>query len=97
MKAKVKIDSNLRIRNVFEPPVEVELLDDEATLLDVLQKITELCPSMQFVEQGEMGDDLRHLYLNGESHFTFSDGLRRKIKEGDTVLVEAYMDPLAGG
>jgi hypothetical protein len=44
-----------------------------------------------------MGDDLRHLYLNGESHFSFPEGLKRKINEGDTVLVEVYMDPLAGG
>jgi hypothetical protein len=52
---------------------------------------------LKFIERGEMGDDLRHLYLNGESHFSFPEGLNRTIREGDTVLVEAYMDPLAGG
>ncbi len=54
-------------------------------------------PHLKFIAKGEMGDDLRHVYLNGESHFTFSEGLSRKLSEGDTVLVEAYMDPLAGG
>ena len=54
-------------------------------------------PYLKFIERGEMGDDLRHLYLNGESHFSFPEGLKKKIHEGDTVLVEAYMDPLAGG
>ena len=44
-----------------------------------------------------MGDDLHHLYLNGENHFSFSEGLKKKVNEGDTVRVEAYMDPLAGG
>ena len=97
MKARVKIDSNFRIKNVFEPPVEVELLDNENTLRDVLKKISDMCPEMQFMEKGGMGDDLRYLYLNGESHFTFSDGLRKKIEEGDTIFVEAYMEPLAGG
>ena len=97
MKAKVIIDSNLCIKNAFEPPVEVELLDEENTLRDVLTKISDMCPEMRFVEKGKMGDDLRYLYLNGKSHFSFSEGLRKKIEEGDTIFVEAYMEPLAGG
>ena len=97
MKVKVKVDSNLRIRNVFEPPLEIELGNSENTLKDVLGKLSEKYPYLRFIEKGEMGDDLRHLYLNGESHFSFPEGLKRKIIEGDTVHVEAYMDPLAGG
>jgi len=31
MKIRVKVDSNLRIKNVFEPPLELELRDDENT------------------------------------------------------------------
>ena len=97
MKIRVKVDSNLRIKNVFEPPLELELRDGENTLKDVLGKLAEKYPYLRFIEQGEMGDDLRHLYLNGESHFSFSEGLKREVNEGDTVRVEAYMDPLAGG
>lgn len=97
MKITVKIDSNLRIKNVFEPPLQMDLPDGENTLKDVLQKLSGMYPFLKFIERGEMGDDLRHLYLNGESHFLFSEGLKKKIKEGDTVLVEVYMDPLAGG
>lgn len=97
MKIKVKVDSNLRIKNVFEPPLEMELGDGEVTLKDVLQRLKVLYPYLKFVDKGEMGDDLRHLYLNGESHFSFPEGLKKKITEGDNVLVEAYMDPLAGG
>ena len=52
---------------------------------------------MKFIEDGEMGEDLRYVYLNGESHFSFSEGLKKKINEGDTILVKAYMEPLAGG
>ena len=97
MKIKVKVDSNLKIKNVFEPPLELELKDDENTLKDVLGKLAEKYPYLRFIEKGEMGDDLRHLYLNGQSHFSFSEGLKKELIEGDTVLVEAYMDPLAGG
>ncbi len=97
MKIKVKVDSNLRIKNVFEPPLQMDLKDGENTLKDVLQKLSAMYPYLKFIERGEMGDDLRHLYLNGESHFSFPEGLKKKIKEGDTVLVEVYMDPLAGG
>lgn len=97
MKIKVKVDSNLRIKNVFEPPLEVDLQDGEDTLSDVLQKLSDRCPYLRFVEEGEMGDDLRHVYINGKSHFQLSEGLKKKLKDGDTVRVEAYMEPLAGG
>ena len=97
MKIKVKVDSNLRIENIFEPPLEMELEVGENALKDVLQKLSDMYPPLKFIERGEMGDDLRHIYLNGESHFSFSEGLTKKISEGDTILIEAYMDPLAGG
>jgi len=97
MKIRVKVDSNLRIKNVFEPPLELEMKEDENTLKDVLGKLSEQYPYLRFLEKGEMGDDLHHLYLNGENHFSFPEGLNRKISEGDTVRVDAYMDPLAGG
>ena len=97
MKVRVKVNSNLRIKNVFEPPLNLELQMDQNTLKDVLQKLSAMYPPLKFIEKGEMGDDLRHLFLNGESHFSFPEGLKRKVSEGDTVLVEAYMEPLAGG
>ena len=97
MKVKVEVDSNLQIKNVFEPPLEIELDDGKNTLKDLLNKLSDMYPYLNFINQGEMGDDLRHLFLNGENHFSFPEGLQRKINEGDTVLVEAYLDPLAGG
>jgi hypothetical protein len=97
MKIKVKVDSNLQIKNVFEPPLNLDLSEGENTLQDVLERLAGMYPHLKFLERGEMGDDLRHLYLNGESHFSFPEGMKKTIREGDTVLVEAYMDPLAGG
>ena len=97
MKIKVKVDSNLRIKNVFEPPLEMDLLNGEDTLKDVLQKLSGRYPYLRFIERGEMGDDLRHLLPQWRESFFFSRRVEKKIREGDTVLVEAYMDPLAGG
>jgi len=97
MKIKVKVTSNLRIKNTFEPPFEMELEVGENNLKDILQKLSDMYSPLKFIERGEMGDDLRHVYVNEESHFSFSEGLNRKINEGDTIMVEAYMDPLAGG
>ncbi len=97
MKVKVKIELNLPIKNLFETPLEIELSEDRNTLSDVLQKLSQRFPYLNFVDKGEMGDDLREVYLNGESHFSFSEGLQKRIVDGDTVRVEAYMDPLAGG
>ena len=96
MKINVKVNSNLRIENTFEPPLEMGLKVGENSLKDVLQKLSDMCPPLKFIERGEMGDDLRYLYLNGESHFSFSEGLKKKIDDGDTILVEAYMEPLDG-
>ena len=97
MGIKVKVESNLRIKHVFEPPIEIELKDGESTIKDVLQILSMKYPYLRFIEEGEMGEDLRHVYVNGKSHFLFSEGLTKRLKEGDAILVEAYMDPLAGG
>jgi molybdopterin converting factor small subunit len=97
MGRKVRVESNLRIANVFEPPFEMEFRENENTLQDILERLSTMFPHLKFMERGGMGDDLRDLLLNGESHLTFDEGLRREINEGDTVVVEAYMDPLAGG
>ena len=97
MKVRVKVDSNLRIQNVFEPPLDLELEGEQNTLGDVLRKLSIMYPQLNFMEEGEMGDDIRHVFLNGENHFSFSEGLNRSLSEGDTVLLEAYMEPLAGG
>lgn len=52
MKIKVKVDSNLRIKNVFEPPLQMDLKDGENTLKDVLQKLSAMYPYLKFIERG---------------------------------------------
>jgi len=94
---KVKIDSNVRKKSALEPPMEIELKGCENTLEDVLEKLSDMYPDLKLIENGEMGDDLGQLFLNGEGHFSFSEGLKKKISEGDTVQAEVYIDVLAGG
>jgi len=97
MARKVKIESNLKIRNLFEPPFILNLDETDDDLLAVLKKLSTLYPFLRFTENSEMGDDIRHVYINGISHFDLPEGLRKKILDGDTIFVETYMDPLAGG
>jgi len=93
----VKIESNLKIKNLFEPPFTINLDGSNDDLLGVLKKLSTLYPFLRFTENNEMGDDIRHVYINGISHFDLPEGLRKKVQDGDTVFVETYMDPLAGG
>ena len=42
MKIRVKINSNLRIENRFEPPIEMELDVGQNSLEDLLQKLSDM-------------------------------------------------------
>lgn len=97
MAKTVKVDSNLKIKNLFEPPFTFNLSENEDTLIGVLKKLSTMYPFLKFTENGEMGDDIRHVYINNVSHFDLKEGLKKKLNDGDTVFVETYMDPLAGG
>lgn len=97
MMVNVKVESNLKVKNLFEPPFSLKLNEGENSLLGLLKKLATMYPYLRFTERGEMGDDLRHIYINGVSHFNLTEGLMKKIDDGDTVFVETYMDPLAGG
>ena len=93
---KITIESNLWIQNTFEPPMELELGPETGELRDVLQKLSGIYPTLRLIDHGEMGEDLHYLYLNGESHFSFSEGLRKKINTGDTIMLETYLEPIDG-
>ncbi len=97
MKVNVKVESNIKIKNLFEPPFMLQLNDGEDNIMGLLKKLSHMYPYLRFIERGEMGDDLRHIYINGISHFNLPEGLMKRIDDGDTVFVETFMDPLAGG
>ena len=97
MKISVTINSNIRIKGTLGPPIEIELEGSENTLEDALKKLSAMYPDLRLIENGERGDDLGLLSLNGEDYFSFPEGLKKKINDGDAVLVEVYIDVIAGG
>ena len=74
MKIKVKVDSNLQIKNVFEPPLEMDLRNGENTLQDLLQKLSAKYPYLKFLERGEMGMTCATFTLTGRAIFHFPKG-----------------------
>lgn len=94
---KVIVDSNFVIKNVFEPPVELPFKGITFTLRDLLEKVDDMCASIQLLKDGELGDDVRNIFLNGKDHFSLPKRLGTPLKEGDRVNVEIYMEPLGGG
>ncbi len=94
---KVTLDSNLSIKNVFEPPTELQFNGDIVTLKDLLEKVNELCRGVELLKEGALGDDVRNILLNGKDYFFIPEGLNTALKEGDSVNIEIYMEPLGGG
>ncbi len=97
MKVTVKLTSNLISSGGVAIPAQIELEKDGSTVLDLLQKLNERFPHLKLINNGEMGEDLRYVYVNGVDHFSLKEGLKTKLKESDEVHVEIFMEPLAGG
>jgi len=94
---KVIVDSNIIIKNAFEPPVELHLKDQCATLKDVLKAIDQRCAVIQLLKDGELGEDVRNIFLNGTDYFSLPERLGTIMNEDDKVEIEIYMEPLGGG
>jgi hypothetical protein len=97
MKVNVKIDSNMRKTNALEPPLEIMLGEGKNTLEGVLEKLSFMYADLVLIENGKTSHNLGQLFLNGESYLTFPEGLKRNVNEGDTVLVDIYIDLVSGG
>jgi hypothetical protein len=95
---KIIVDSNLYIPKVFEPPIELNFEGGTITLKDVLERLANICMSVQFLKNnGELGFDVDELLLNRKNYFSLEQGLLTSLQEGDRVRVEIYMEPLGGG
>lgn len=78
-------------------PTEIELENGRDTILDLLKRLNELFPHLKLTSNSDMGEDLRHVYVNGVSHFNLPSGLKTRLNQSDVVHVEIFMEPLAGG
>ncbi len=95
---RVLVDSNITVKNIFEPPVELNFKEDRATTLkDVLLEIGKQCSVVQLVRDGGLGEDVRNIFLNGTDYFSLPNRLATLLNEGDKVEIEIYMEPLGGG
>ena len=93
---KILLDSNLMIKNVFEPPLEWHFEGDSISLRTLLQKVKERCASLKILQDGEEGDDVRNILINGKDYFLIGR-LDAILNDRDRVALEIYLDPLGGG
>ncbi len=94
---KVILESNLSIANIFEPPLELRFNKHTCSLRDFIQKVGDMVTPIQLMKDGQIGDDLRNIMVNGKDYFFLSKGLDTMLKDGDRVNLEIYMEPLGGG
>ena len=97
MKINVKISTNLVPSGDTTVPTKIELDEEKNTVLDLLRKLNDRFPHLKLIDSDQMGEDLRYVYVNGISHFDLPNGLKTNLKESDSVHVEIFMEPLAGG
>lgn len=94
---RVIVDSNLFMKNVFEPPLTLHFERSSITLRDLLEKLSDMCVSIEFLLGRDLGNDVRELSVNEKNYFLLQHGLNSPLKEGDKVTMEIYMDPITGG
>lgn len=90
---KVVVDSNMTIYGVFQPPVEVELRGAKVTLRDLLHELTELCKSVEFITDNEVGNDIKTILINNKEYYAIDT----KLNDGDKVMVIVEVAPIGGG
>jgi len=90
---KVVVDSNMAIYGVFQPPIEIELKGSKATLKELLEELSDLCPSVEFISSDEIGNDIQTVLVNEKEHYY----LNTNLNEGDKIMIMVEMAPLGGG
>ncbi len=94
---KVFVDSNIKVQGVFETPIEVELKGSNATLKELLETLSDLCKTIDFIKSDDIGDDIFKVLLNGTEYQFLPQGLKTSLNEGDKIMVEVEVSPLGGG
>ncbi len=90
---RVVVDSNMAIYGVFQPPIEIKLTGSKATLRELLEELTKLCASVEFINGDELGSDIQTVLVNDKEHYY----LNTNLNDGDKVMVMVEMAPLGGG
>ena len=90
---KVIVDFNMAIEGVFEPPIQMELEGSRATVKDLLEHLSNLCPWIEFISGDELGSDIQAVLVNEKEHFS----LNTNLNEGDKVKIIIEIPAVAGG
>lgn len=94
---KVVVDANFKVMGRFEPPIVFEFHQEEVTIAELLRRLQQLLPHINFLEKDLPGDDLRQLKVNQDHMPITLDVLGFPLKDGDEVFVGIYLEPLGGG
>ena len=65
-----------------------------------MEKIGCLCASVSFLGilgEGELGEGVDSLFLNGNNYFSLEKGLSTPLQDGDKVKLEIHIEPVDGG
>jgi len=90
---KVVVDSNMAVYGLFQPPIEIELKGPTASLTELLKELSDLCKSVEFIKDDNLGSDIDTILVNGKEHYY----LDTNLNDGDKVMVMVEMAPLGGG
>ncbi len=94
----IQVDANFKLTRIFDPPLRrISLNEEEITLWELLKRLDSLWQTVHILEGNDLSDDIKELYLNGQSYFTLPGYLNALLKGQDRVWIERDMAPLGGG
>jgi len=94
---KITVNSNLIIKNTFEPPITIQFKEAEASLGDLIRKLGDICYTIEFLYGTELGNDVNVLTVNNINFLMLPQGLETPLKNGDVIYVDILMDSISGG
>jgi hypothetical protein len=94
---KVIIESNLQVKDQFEPPMELSIGED-STLRGLLVELSERNVSANLLdEKGRLAPDIDELTINDKDFFTLKKGLNTRLNDGDRIRFQIQMVQIGGG
>ncbi len=90
---KVTVVSSMLLQGVFRPDIKIEPKGAKTTLRDLLKELSNLCQTIEFIINDELGGDIDVITINGTEQYN----LDIELHDSDEVTVFADTAPLAGG
>jgi len=94
---KITVDSNLMIKNIFEPPISIQFTKKEVNLRELIKRLGDICYMIEFLFGSELGNDVNKLTLNNTNFLILPHGLNTPLKDGDVIYVDILWDSITGG